>query len=224
MKLLSREIQNHQEMRYIAPVLTEVAMAREPNDHNDCGALAVEMLLLTDFPELADKYSLATLRELLNKEGDQATIPGNICKLLKESGYDVSYYSQLDWQKYADADRVDFENDRLKQLEGNFASGFIDAKKWKQSAEWLMQNSNVIETSEFNFETMAKALTDGARVISIVGGDHYVVVTGLDTEFVYMNDPNFSAPRKMALDFFKQWSHVVFDAAETIVAKPRTNK
>ncbi|HPO05843.1 MAG TPA: papain-like cysteine protease family protein, partial [Candidatus Gracilibacteria bacterium] len=62
----------------------------------------------------------------------------------------------------------------------------------------------------------------GKRVIALFGATHYVVITGIDENNIYFNNPALE-PKQESLshgDFFRRWREI-FDSTEAIIATPQ---
>jgi ubiquinone/menaquinone biosynthesis C-methylase UbiE len=199
----------------IQPVLTEVELTKEKNRGADCGPLSVEMLLKTDLPKSED-ISLESIEKEIGKRKDIPSLPGDLCRLLVDRGYKVIYHTGVDWGRIADSD-VSPEGWGSKI--GTLFSqnpGLLDRigdDEFRESARWLTEN--VVVDKEIDIPKLAEILSRGSRVIvSAKGGRHFIVVTGVDNDAVYFNDPaEEPVKRKMSHAEFKEyWSNETIEA------------
>lgn len=222
----------------VVPVRTEVPVTERENASNDCGPMCVEMLLLADDPERAAQMTIEDYRSLCEKEGVEGTMPLNICRALSSLGYEnVTYFSTIQWRKYANLS-ADLSNlpEEAQQFKGLIEDGFIPRDKLRASAEWGVENAN-IEERRLNWENVSNILNEGLRLVVLVGGDHYLVVTGLDQENVYFNNPDLfitlpdgnrlpadSKKQVMRRADFEEWVERNVHSTEAVVAQPPSNE
>lgn len=212
----------------IKKVITEVPLSREQNIYGDCGPLCVQMLLKADIPETAEEYSLEIVRSFLKKEKMEATVPGYICEFFMFIGYEVEYYSTIDWRSCAFDPEKYYEkwDENLKGMIRKFRlnnpQGAINLEKFRCSARWLIRNALIIKPILLDPRRISKILDEGKRVIACVGCNHFVVVTGVDQDFFFFNNP-MTKPRseKMIHGKFMQWWNYATGTTEAIVAKPK---
>jgi len=189
----------------------EVSLPIEKNPGMDCGALAIQMLMLTDIPEKKDEVLLKKIRKRVQKSLNESTLPGNICKVLKKIGYNVSFFSMIDWRSIANKDFDNWDH-RVRELINNDRHALeypnsINVKKLQDSAKWLI-SANLISRKKFTIGLLAKFLREGKRVIALVdNGTHYVVIIGIDRENVYYNDPTFEPVKAIKThdEFMSYW-------------------
>jgi len=206
----------------IKPVKTQVEITKIKNTEEDCGALCLEMLLQTDYQLSSD---LKLLRQVVGKEKKEGTMPGNLCKALKESNYKVDYYTAIDWEKCSERPESEekiarFPQEIIKNV--NNPNGLLDYNKLKSSAKWLADNPEIIKSQTLSAENIAELLSQGKRVIALFGATHYVVITGIDENNIYFNNPALE-PKQESLshgDFFRRWREI-FDSTEAIIATPQ---
>jgi hypothetical protein len=214
----------------IKTVLTEVELPREGNPKNDCGPLSIEMLALTDLGDKAKELNLERLRNLVGKTKDEGTMPGNICNLLKDLGYGVKYYSTIDWKACTVDPSTSFDQwdkkirnlppEHFKPREDG-EDEFINLDKMRDSAEWLEKNPEILSYKKLKVKNIEQLLSEGKRIIAIVGGNHYVVITGIDGENIYFNNPTRNpAKESLSHERFYAWWESGLDATEAIVATP----
>lgn len=221
----------------IGEIRTAVALPVETNDQNDCGPLAVEMLLRTDKKEEA--MSLQILREGLNKEGNEGTLPGNLCKFLQEQGYSIEYFTTIPWEKYEKSFGEDLEHlpEEAKFFEDYIRDNFINANKLNESAKWLQKHPEIQKRQRLTYNDIASFLQQGKRIITIVGGDHYLVITGIDSHQVYFNNPDFfitkpngervyfdTREQSISLEDFEEWVTRNINSTEAIVVTPKARE
>jgi len=212
----------------MSKILTDVKLPADRNIYGDCGPLCVQMLLLTDFPDQALDYPLPRLRRFLKKKKYEGTLPGNMCRLFIRLGYEVNYYSTINWQSCTVDPKVNFDfwDDKVKQLIRRFylttsgTKAFLDLQKIRQSAQWLVDNSEILINDFLSLEDLQRFLKQNKRIILLVESNHYIVVTGIDKDYVYFNNPseNPSAEKISHNNFFIWWSSG-FDIAEAIIVK-----
>jgi hypothetical protein len=188
-------------LRHIKEVKTEVYLTERPNKEGDCGPFCVEMLFATDKSEITDDLPLVMLRQFLFKEKMEITLPINICRALIFFGYDVEYYSVINWEscttdpkEHHDTwdPRVDW---MIKKLCRQNSQGTFNLEKIQRSALWLQKVKGIIRPVFLSAWDVSELLAEGKRIIAYVGCDHFVVITGIDEEYYYFNNP-VAVPRK----------------------------
>ncbi|MEI7810249.1 MAG: C39 family peptidase [bacterium] len=202
-------------------ILTDILLPSTLNgENNNCGAIAVMMILQTDFG--AERFSLRRVMRNLNKTSKENTQPGFICKLFKKLGYKVTYYSKIEWKNCI------FDPDKFlekwdKKIQGIARHyNWYNLKKMQESAIWLLDKDQdgILKKNDVTLRDIKKALKEGQRVITVVrNGTHYVVITGIDNHNVYYNDPNFPDIKKMARIDFESFCAIDQNAAEIIFIK-----
>lgn len=223
----------------IMAIRTKVSLPLEQNDHNDCGPLVVEMLMRTDQTQKADAFHLSQLQQGVHKEGNEGTLPGNICKFFYEQGYEVSYYTTIPWEKYQKNFGNNLENlpKEAVMFKPYIQDGFISAQKLQESANWLQKNEDIQKRQRLIYQDIAQFLQEGKYIIAIVGGDHYLVITGIDANTVYFNNPDFFITkengeriyfdtREQSLSHadFEEWVTRSIHSTEAIVVSPHVEK
>lgn len=187
----SMENNKKEEKAKIRPVFTEVELTKEKNRGSDCGVLSIEMLLKTDLSNFG-KISIEEIESKMGKEKHNPSLPGDICRVLKESGYEVVYHSGIDWNKIADINIPPEKwDDKIKTFifENPEFLKRVGEEKFRSSAEYLV--NNIVIKKEASFSNIADMLRGGARIITFVrNGKHAIVITGIDEEKVYFNDPD----------------------------------
>jgi uncharacterized protein YvpB len=105
----------------------------------------------------------------------------------------------------------------LKELNLINSVRLVYSKNYNQKfADFYKRNFNLGENQIINFANFEEGLflkqkiSAGIPVIVLIQrGNHYVVVTGYDQEFIYLNDPDLDfGKRKMAIsDFLAEWEN-----------------
>lgn len=202
----------------IEPISIEIPLPLETNPLNDCGALSLQMVLLKDTQTRGDMLSLENLRRRLNKTFEEGADSGRICKVLKEEGYNVKYFSTLDIKSIADNDpKTAFEKWDLRVVNAvNSLQGstlVVNKEKLHDSAKWLTmeENKEIIIKKNLSIKEIADFLREGKRVIiPVMSGAHYIVIVGVDNERIYYNDPTANETptkkSKMHAEFIKYWA------------------
>ena len=200
----------------IEPILMNIPLPLEKNPLNDCGVLSLQMILLSD--KHSEDFSLENLRNRVGKTFEEGTSPANICKVLKEEGYKVKYFSSIDIESVAKNDpKTDFNKWDPRVIGAvNAAKGsslVINAEKLHDSAIWLNkeENKGMIENKNLSIKEVADLLREGKKVIALVkDGSHYVVIVGVDNKNIYFNDPATNETptqkSKTHLDFLNYWA------------------
>mgnify|MGYP000972402423 CR=1 FL=1 len=227
----SQKEKDVRENEKINPIFTEVLLPKEENLNSDCGPLSIEMLILTDLKERESEYSLEKIKEGLKKAKTGGTMPGDMCKLLKKLGFDVEYFSTIDWEKCADENFENWDTKIKKVIETSQKFGFADLinkEGLKKSAEWLSkEGKDVITKKILSLKDIEAKLREGKRVIAIVsGGKHYVVITGIDEDRVYFNNPDGIAKKEFLSHgaFLNFWGKNIGTSETIVVSLPRNIK
>lgn len=204
-------------------VRTLVELVHEKNTSNDCGPLSLMMLLRTDRGD-GELQTLEKLRERVGKVDFEGTMPGDLVRALAECGYTPTYHTGIDWQACTTDPDTDFANwdmhiqslpeDLFREKEG---VAFINLKKMRSSAEWLVTHTEFVSTTPITLVKISQYLAIGRRVIALVGGNHYVVVTGIDGTHVFINNPDTQSEEVYTHKEFKDWQLAGLGTEEVIV-------
>lgn len=207
-------------------ILTEIPLTERKNEFNDCGPLALEMVLNADGK--LEEADLEKLREKVGKESDQGTMPGNLVKALVDKGYKVHYYTTINWSKCTNPDDTSGWDERLKPLDSHFAEGgYMPKEKFAAAAQWLTDNPQHVRQLKDNEvltpQILSEALRMNLRLLVLVSASHWVVMTGIDDKNIYFNDPaEHEDPQKRSMpiaEFQKLWLENL-NAPEIIIADP----
>ena len=210
------------EKRRIRPVFTEIELTKERNRGSDCGPLSVEMLFQTDFPDVK-KISAEEIEKEMGKEHSAPSLPADICRLLRQHGYEVTYYSGVKWDRIADRKIPPGEWDEKIKALFSKNPGLLERigeETFRASAKWLTDNG--ILSGEITLSQVADRLRSGSRILALVrGGRHIVVVTGIDEKNVYFNDPDTEPVAGMMAheDFEESWGGETIEARYAINGK-----
>jgi hypothetical protein len=181
------------------------------NRENDCGPIAVDMILQS-FGE--PDRSLEELRDISGKDSDQGSMPGNIVKGLKELGYDVKYYSRIDWAANTNPDDMSGWDPALDRFSEHFRDGgYLPKEKFADSSMYLSEHKDVVERLEGDMELdpeqLRQDLDDGKRLMALVRGSHWVIITEITDGEVKYNDPeeHVEASHKTIpiKEFYEDW-------------------
>lgn len=179
----------------IVPIFTHIETSPLSNTENDCGIIVLKMLLHADGKQNIADLEIDEFRARLNKLSGEGIMPGFICRFLEESGYRVRYHTAIDWNKCAIEPKADLSNwdEKVKNLPSEvWRGGFIKKHKLRESAQYLSQHPSLLNRQPISIADMAHALAEDNRVIALVGTDHYVLITGIDNDYVYYNNPKFN--------------------------------
>lgn len=197
----------------IEPVYTEVKLTKEKNRGSDCGPLSIDMLLRTDFGNKA-ALPLEEIEKGLDKKSNAPSLPGEMCKFLQEHGYEVMYYSDIDWGSISNLPYEQWD-EKVKEL---FTANpglkeRIGEDALRRSALWLIENKMLGKSIAIS--EIAEKLSSGSRIIALTrGGRHSVVITGVDKEKIYINDPDSETEKFLMThnEFEKTWSKDIIAA------------
>jgi ABC-type bacteriocin/lantibiotic exporter with double-glycine peptidase domain len=213
----------------ITPVFIKMQLPLETNPKNDCGVLCLQMILSNDTQIDKKELSLGKMRERIDKTFKEGVNPGSICKILKEEGYDVKYFTTIDGESISENDpKTSFEkwDPRVIGIVNNSEKHgiVVNLEKLQASAKWLTkeENKEIISKKNLSIKEISDFLRENKRIITLVmNGAHYVVVTGVDNEKIYYNDPATNEkPTMKSLthnEFLKYWAERE-DMRDAIVA------
>lgn len=209
-----KQLETNTEIRKeIESIYTEISLPKEKNRGSDCGPLSIEMLLRADFGDKTE-FSLEEIEKGLGKRSNTPSLPGKMCEFLRKHGYEVTYHSEINWESVS---RLPYEewDEKVKKL---FTTNHgllerIGENDLRDSASWLIENRMLgksIDVSE-----IAEKLRGSFRIIALMReGRHAVVITGVDKEKIYINDPSDEAKRVLMThnEFEKTWNKDIIAA------------